>query len=146
MAMDRDGYGAREGQTPLERLLEDCRTLSPAGIERIAHGWARFTAGGEHHAAYHAAEKAAVHLLEQHGRTAEWDELRNRLLGLTERKDALVAWRQEHGDTGHQAENALLGAALAIVAGPDLDRSHREALLRPMGEGLPWLLSGNLAV
>jgi hypothetical protein len=145
MAMDRDGYGVREGQTALERLLEDCRTLSPAGIERIAQGWARF-AGGEHHAAYHAAERAALRLLEQQDRTPQWDEVRDRLLGLTERGDALVSWRQEHGDTGHQAEDALLGAALALLAGPDLHRPDREALVRPMAEGLPWLLAGNLAV
>jgi len=143
--MDPDGYGARAGQTPLDRLMEDCRTLSPAGIERVAHGWARF-GEGEHHAAYTAAERAALHLLEQSGRTPEWDDLRNRLLGLTERGTPLVAWRQEHGDTGHRAERALLGAALALLAVPDLDRVHREALLRPMGEALPWLLAGNLPV
>jgi hypothetical protein len=145
MAMDRDGYGVREGQSALERLIEDCRTLSPAGIERIAHGWARF-GGGEHHAAYLAAERAALQLLEREDRSSRWDELRDGLLGLTERGNALISWRQEHGDTGHQAERALLGAALALLAGPDLDRSDREALVRPMAEGLPWLLSGNLAV
>ena len=53
--MDRDGYGVREGQTSVDRLLEDCRTLSPAGIERVAHGWVAFAEGGEHHAAYVAA-------------------------------------------------------------------------------------------
>jgi hypothetical protein len=143
--MDRDGYGAREGQTPVDRLLEDCRTLSPAGIERIAHGWARL-AEGEHHAAYVAAERAALHLLEQSDRGRRWDELRDRLLGLTEVGTPLIAWRLEHGDTGHAAERALLGAALALVAGPDLDRAHRETLLRPLGEALPWLLAGNLPV
>jgi len=144
--MDRDGYGAREGQTSVDRLLEDCRTLSPAGVERVAHGWVTFAEGGEHHAAYVAAEKAALKLLEHDGRSPQWDELRDRLLGLTERGTALIAWRLEHGDTGHRAEHALLGAALALVAGPDLDRPHREALLRPMAEALPWLLAGNLPV
>jgi hypothetical protein len=143
--MDRDGYGAREGQTPLDRLLEDCRTLSPAGIERVAQGWVRFSEG-DHHAAHVAAERAALRVLEETNRGPEWDELRNRLLGLTERGTPLVAWRIEHGDTGHRAESALLAAALAIVAGPDLGREHREALLRPMGEALPWLVAGNLAV
>jgi len=131
--MDRDGYGAREGQTPVDRLLEDCRTLSPAGIERIAHGWLAL-AEGDRHAGYVAAERAALRLLEQEGRSPRWDELRDRLLGLTERGTPLIAWRLEHG------------AALAIVAGPDLDRPHRETLLRPMAEALPWLLTGNLPV
>jgi hypothetical protein len=143
--MDRDGYGTREGQTPLDRLLEDCRTLSPAGIERIAQGWVRL-AEGERHAAHLAAERAALRLLEESRRGSEWDELRNRLLGLTERGTPMVAWKIEHGDTGHRAENALLGAALALLAGPDLAREHREALVRPMAEALPWLTAGNLAV
>lgn len=143
--MDRDGYGTREGQTPLDRLLEDCRTLSPAGIERIAHGWVRL-AEGEHHATHVAAERAALRLLEESGRGSAWDELLNRLLGLTERGTPMVAWRIEHGDIGHRAENALLGAALALLAGPDLARGHREALVRPMAEALPWLTAGNLAV
>ncbi|HEY2702965.1 MAG TPA: hypothetical protein VGL20_04675 [Candidatus Dormibacteraeota bacterium] len=143
--MDRDGYGVREGQTPLDRLLEDCRTLSPAGIERIAHGW-EVLAEGELHPPYVAAERAAVRLLEQSGRGQAWDELRNRLLGLTERGTPMIAWRVEHGDTGHRAERALLGTALALLAGPDLERAHREALLRPTAEALPWLLTGNLPV
>jgi len=143
--MDRDGYGAREEQTPVDRLLEDCRTLSPAGIERIAPGWLAL-AEGDRHAGYVAAERAALRLLEQEGRSPQWDELRDRLLGLTERGTPLIAWRLEHGETGHRAERALLGAALAIVAGPDLERPHRETLLRPMAEALPWLLTGNLPV
>jgi hypothetical protein len=145
MAMDRDGYGAREGQTPIDRLLEDCRTLSPAGIERIARGWV-VLAEGELHPAYLAAEQAAIKVLEGSGRGAQWDELRNRLLGLTEHGTPLIAWRIEHGEIGHRAEHALLGGALALVAGPDLDRHDREVLLRPLAEALPWLLAGNLQV
>jgi hypothetical protein len=145
MAMDRDGYGVREGQTPIDRLLEDCRTLSPAGIERIAHGWTAL-ADGELHPAFIAAERAALQLLELSNRVGQWDELRNRLLGLTERGTPLIAWRVEHGDTGHRAERAMLGAALALVAGRDLDRHHREVLVRPLAEALPWLLTGNLLV
>jgi hypothetical protein len=145
MAMDRDGYGVREGQTPLDRLLEDCRTLSPAGIERIARGW-EVLAEGERHTPYVAAERAAIRLLEQSGRGQQWDDLRARLLSLTERGTPLIAWRVEHGETGHRAEHALLGSALALIAGPDLEREHREALLRPTAEALPWLLAGNLPV
>jgi hypothetical protein len=40
----------------------------------------------------------------------------------------------------------MLGAALALVAGRDLDRHHREVLVRPLAEALPWLLTGNLLV
>jgi len=141
--MDRDGYGVREGQSPVERLLEDCRTLSPAGIERIAAGWERHAAGAAAHTLYHAAERAALHALEASGRTAEWDELRNRVLGLTERGVPLIAWRVEHGAAGHRAEDALMGAALALLAGPGLDGAHRATLLRPMAEALPWLLAAS---
>lgn len=141
MAIDRDGYGERPGQTAIDRLIEDCRTLSPLGIERVAAGWERF--GAEAHAAYAEAEKAALHVIEATNRGGRWDELRNQLLGLTERGTPLVSWRLEHGDVGHRAENALLGAALALLASPDLDAHHRDALLRPMAEGLPWLESAS---
>jgi len=141
--MDRDGYGQRPGQTAIERLLEDCRTLSPSGIERVAAGWDRF--GGAAKTVYEEAERAALHAVETANRAAEWDELRNQLLGLTERGAPLMSWRLEHGEIGHKAENSLLGAALAVLAGPQLDRGHRETLLRPMAEALPWLLSAPAA-
>lgn len=132
---DTEGYGTRPGQTPLERLLEDCRTLSPAGVERVAQGWERHGGDG----VIHASEQAALGAVEASGRGSEWDDLRNRLLGLTERGQPLVAWRLEHGVTGHRAEDALLAAALALTAGEALDARHRAALLRPMSEALPWL-------
>lgn len=139
--MDVEGYGQRPGQTPIERLLEDARTLSPAGIERVAAGWQEY--GGTER--YHQAEKSALHAIELGDRGEDWDELRNRLLGLTERHGALVSWRIEHGETGHRAEDALLGAALALTAQDRLDASEREELLRPMAEALPWLLTGSAA-
>ena len=135
--MDRDGYGPRPDQTQLQRLLEDCRTLSPAGVERVASGWDKRGEAG----AFHEAEAAALKAVEAENRGPEWDRLRNELLGLTERGEPLVAWRREHGEVGHKAEDALLAAALALVAGSDLDRQHRETLRRPMGEALPWLLT-----
>jgi hypothetical protein len=135
--MDVEGYGERPGQSPVERLLEDSRTPSPAGVERAAAGWDRHAGD---HGAWQRAEQAAIRELEASGEGERWDELRNRLLGLTERGTPLVAWRSEHGETGHKAENALLGAALAILAGR-LDRQQRETLLRPMAEAMPWLLS-----
>jgi hypothetical protein len=132
---DTEGYGARPGQPAIDRLLEDCRTLSPAGIERVAHGWDRRAADGE----FVEAERAAVRALEANGRVTEWDERRNQLLGLTERGQPLVAWRMEHGPTGHKAEDALLAAALALTAGDSLEPVHRATLVRPMSEALPWL-------
>jgi hypothetical protein len=135
--VDNDGYGQRPGQTPLERLLEDCRTLGPAGIERIAAGWDARAPD-----VYTEAERDAVRVLESAGRGAEWDDVRNRLLGLTERGVPLLAWRAEHGDVGHKEEDALLGAALALLARPELDARHAETLVTPMASALPWLLSG----
>lgn len=133
--VDSDGYGARQGQTPVERLIEDCRTLSPAGIERIAAGW-----GARHqHDAFHDAEKAALQAVEAEGRTTEWDALRNQLLGLTERGSPLISWRLEHGAVGHKAEDALMAAALALTAGAALARHHAETLIAPMSDALPWL-------
>lgn len=133
-----DGYGPRPGQGELDRLLEDCRTLSPLGIERAAAGWTEHAGSGEH-AAWHEAERAALHVLETTNRAPEWDQLRNRILGLTERQTALISWRVEHGEKGHHAEDALLGAALALMARPELDARHARILLAPMAEALPWL-------
>lgn len=134
--MDKEGYGPRPDQSDLDRLLEDCRTLSPAGIERIAEAWDR---RGDP-SAYQLAERAALHQVESQGSGADWDALRNRLLGLTERGIPLIAWRAEHGVIGHKAEDALMAAALAIMAGPKLPRSHARLLLGPMAQALPWLL------
>jgi hypothetical protein len=70
MSQDVDGYGARVGASDIDRLIEDCRTLSPSGVERIAATWAHDAAGdsGEravaHHDAWHRAEGAALHVLE----------------------------------------------------------------------------------
>jgi hypothetical protein len=139
VSVDSDGYGRRPNQPAVERLVEDCRTLGPAGIERIAAAWDRRSPDR-----YKDAEREALHLVESKGRTAAWDELRNRLLGLTESGVALVAWRAEHGDVGHKAEDALLGAALALVAFPDLDFRHYETLVAALASSLPWLLSATV--
>ena len=133
--VDSDGYGARQGQTPIERLIEDCRTLSPAGIERIAAGWD----ANHQHEAFHSAEKAALHTIESQGKGTDWDALRNQLLGLTERGTPLISWRLEHGAVGHKAEDALIAAALALSAGSSLPRHDAETLIAPMSEALPWL-------
>jgi hypothetical protein len=138
MTQDIEGYGARPNQSDIDRLLEDCRTLSPSGIERVAQGWHRVASAASHDA-WHEAERAALHVLETSNRVGAWDELRNRILDLTEHHDALEAWRAEHGEVGHRAEDALLGAALALIAQPGLDHAHERVLLSPMSAALPWL-------
>jgi hypothetical protein len=152
MSVDADGYGPRPHQTDIERLFEETRTLSALSIERIAEAWRqaagpsgvrrqedRGDAPATSHAAWVAAERAALHTLESSGRMAEWDDLRRRLLDLTEHHDALVAWRQEHGETGHRAEDALMGAGLALLARAELDAGSLHTLLVPMASALPWL-------
>ena len=132
---DTEGYGSRPGQTDIERLLEDCRTLSPVGIERVAQGWDQ--RGSD--TSFKEAEEAALRVIDEGHRRDEWDALRNRLLGLTETGESLVAWRVEHGPIGHKAENALLAAAMALTAADRLDARHHGTLVRPMAEALRWL-------
>ena len=134
MSQDIEGYGSRPDQSDVDRLLEDARTLGPSGIERIAAAWPE-----AEHSAWHDAERAALQVVEQNNRAGAWDELRQRLLDLTENHDALVSWRQEHGEVGHRAEDALLGAGLALCARPDLDARHERTLLGPLSAALPWL-------
>ena len=112
MAVDAEGYGYRPGEGGLERLLRDARVLSPAGIERAAWGWDRH----EDPAAmqrFHDAERVALRALEQTDRGPAWEDARRGILDLTEGRTSLVSWKAEHGDLGHKAERALLGAALA---------------------------------
>lgn len=139
MSVDAEGYGFPEHQRTIQRLVDDIRVLSPAGVERAAQGWdkhARLHGLDE----IHKAEKAAVHAIEQSGRGEAWDEVRRNMFGLTESGGALVSWKAEHGETGHKAEDAAFMAALGIVAGNLIDKRQQSTLLRPMSEALPWLL------
>jgi hypothetical protein len=139
MSIDAEGYGFPEHQKTIQRLVEDIRILSPAGVERAAQGWdkhARLHGLDE----IHKAEKASVHAIEQAGRGEAWDEVRRNLFGLTESGGALVSWKAEHGDIGHKAEDAAFMAALGLVAGNLISNEHQATLLRPMSEALPWLL------
>jgi hypothetical protein len=139
MAADAEGYGYREGEQGIDRLLNDARVLSPAGIERAAWGWDRH----EDPAAmqrFHEAERAALHALEQTNRASSWDDVRKRILDLTEARTSLVSWKAEHGDLGHKAERALLGAALGLLTRDRLNHEQYVTLVRPMAEALPWLL------
>ena len=136
---DQDGYGYRQEDRSLDRLLQDARVLSPAGIERAAWGWDRH----EDPAAmerFHEAERAALRALEQRDRGQEWEDARRRILDLTEGRTSLEDWKAEHGDLGHKAERALIGAALAILARDEISHDQYLTLARPMAEALPWLL------
>jgi hypothetical protein len=139
MAVDAEGYGYRSNEEGLQRLLTDARVLSPAGIERAAWGWDRHEepAAMQH---FREAERAAIHILEKEDRGAAWEEARKRILDLTEGRTSLVSWKAEHGDIGHKAERALLGAALAIMTRDKLSHEQYVTLGRPMAEALPWLL------
>jgi hypothetical protein len=136
--MDADGYGYKPGEHGAQRLLEDLRTFSPAGIERAASGWDAHAAKGRER--FHEAERAALRALEGANVAPTWEELRRNILDLTEGRTSLVAWRAEHGDTGHKAEDATLGAALGVMARDSIGRHEYETLVRPLAEALPWLL------
>ncbi len=139
MSLDADGYGFPEHQPTLARLMEDIRVLSPAGVERVAHGW-DLHAGTKGLKEFEEAEKAALRAIEQADRGPAWDQVRTSLFGLTESGDALVSWKAEHGDIGHKAERAAFAAALGLVASNSINKEQAAALMRPMAEALPWLL------
>ena len=138
--MDRDGYGYKDDERGEARLLEDLRTFSPAGIERAAAGWDKHAA--DQLERFRAAEKTALKGVEEADLAPAWDELRGTILDLTEGRTSLVAWRAEHGDTGHKAENATLGAALAVLSRNSIDRKDYDVLVAPLAEALPWLSLG----
>ena len=138
MNVDAEGYGFPEHQRTLTRLMDDIRVLSPSGVERVAHGWDEHV-GAKGLQAFHDAEKAATHAIEQADRGAAWDQVRKSLFGLTESGDALVSWKAEHGDIGHKAEQAAFGAALGLVAGNLISKQQAATLTRPLAEALPWL-------
>src|ERR1700682_1921166 len=139
MGLDADGYGFPEHQQSLARLIDDIRVLSPAGVERVAQGW-DLHVGKKGLQAFHDAEKAALHAIEQADRGPAWDAVRSSLFGLTESGDALVSWKAEHGEIGHKAERAAFAAALGLVAGNLINKEQAAILMRPMAEALPWLL------
>src|ERR1700693_2741112 len=141
MGVDAEGYGFPEHQRTLARLMEDIRVLSPAGVERVARGWDDHV-GTKGLQAFHDAEKAATHAIEQADRGAAWDLVRSSLFGLTESGDALVSWKAEHGDIGHKAERAAFAAGVGLRASNFISKEESGTLMRPMAEALPWLLPG----
>lgn len=137
--MDRDGYGYPATERGIDRLMTDTRTLSPAGIERVAWGWDRHEDPRELER-FREGEKAALKAIESANRGPEWEQVRRTVLDLTEGRSSLVSWRVEHGDIGHKAERAMLGAALGIVARDRISHDQYRSLVRAMAEALPWLL------
>jgi hypothetical protein len=120
-----------------QRLASDLRTFSAAGIERVGWGWRQHQGQAE---AFHAAERAALHAIEEADRGPAWEELRRTLGGLMEGSGALLSWKEEHGHESHTAERAVYGAALALLAGDRLPHEQYGALVGPLAEALPWLL------
>ena len=137
--LDIEGYGYTDDGASPQRLLDDLRTLSPAGIERAAWGWERHEHGDDLER-FHEAERTALRVIEEHNATPAWDRFRHAVLQLTEGSESLVSWKAEHGETGHRAERAALGAALAIAGASWLSPDDYRLLARPMAEALPWLL------
>lgn len=132
---------APSGEADLARLESDLRVLSPVGIERVAWGWDRHER--DNMAAYHAAEHAVLHAIEQHAADEYWDEWRRRLFYEVEGRQALVAWRAEHElhpRHVHKAERAAFGAALGLFAKPWIGHPEYATLVSAMAEALPWLL------
>jgi hypothetical protein len=137
--MDLDGYGYKPGEKGPERLLDDLRTLSPLGIGRAASGWTKHVEEGNAER-FHEAEKAALKALEEANLAPAWEDLRRQILDLTEGRTSLVAWRAEHGDIGHKAENAVLAAALGVLAREHVPSKDYVVLVSAAAEALPWLL------
>jgi hypothetical protein len=138
MSEDLEGYSFPPHKRTLARLMEDIRIMGPAGVERVAQGWEMHV--GEHgHEALHAAERAALHAIEQADRGPAWDEVRRSLFGLTESGTALISWKAEHGEVGHKAEESAFAAALALLAQDMITKEQYTTLARPMAEALPWL-------
>jgi hypothetical protein len=136
--MDIDGYGYRPGERGAGRLLEDLRTFSPLSIELAATGWSKHDQANLDE--LREAEKRALKALETENLAPAWEDLRRAILDLTEGRTSLVAWRAEHGDTGHKAENATLAAALGVLAHDNIDGKDYEILVKGLAEALPWLL------
>jgi hypothetical protein len=125
-------------QSELDRLTADLRVFDVNGIERAAWGWDQHERRGL--AVYHAAERAALALIEQHDLGPRWEDYRRTLFGLTEAAGALVNWKARHGQLGHKAERAAFGAALGLFAREHLTPEQYASLVEPLAEALPWLL------
>src|SRR5438093_8469443 len=125
-------------QQERKRFITEIGTFSAAGVERAAWGWDQHATG--HLDSFHEAERAALHAIEKADRGPAWEEFRRSIFDMTEGRKALVAWQYEHGETGHKAERAAYGAALALFARGHISADQFGILARSMDEALPWLL------
>src|SRR5438034_2559802 len=125
-------------QQERKRFITEIGTFSAAGVERAAWGWDQHATG--HLDSFHEAERAALQAIEKADRGPAWEEFRRSIFDMTEGRKALVAWQYEHGETGHKAERAAYGAALALFARGHITSDQFGTLARPMDEALPWLL------
>jgi hypothetical protein len=144
--VDADGYGFRPDERTADRLLQDFRTLSPAGIERAA--WGRDLHVGkseQNRERFRAAEETALDAIRARGHGDSWEAVRAAVYGLTEGDHPVISWEAEHEESdelSRSAQHAAYGAALALVAGDALDGPTRRTLMTPLAEALPWLLPG----
>jgi hypothetical protein len=125
-------------QQERQRFITEIGAFSAAGVERAAWGWDQHASRDM--GAYREAERAALHAVEKADRGPAWEDFRRSIFDKTEGRNALVAWQYEHGDTGHKAESAAYGAALALFARGHITGAEFATLARPMDEALPWLL------
>jgi hypothetical protein len=122
----------------LERLTTELGSFSAAGVERAAWGWDQHAASALD--SFREAERAALHAIEKADLGPAWEDFRRSIFDMTEGRKALVAWQYEHGETGHKAERAAYGAALALFARRHISATQFATLARSMDEALPWLL------
>ena len=126
-------------QQERQRFITEIGAFSAAGVERAAWGWDQHVTGADLDS-FHQAERAALHAIEKADRGPAWEDFRRSIFDKTEGRNALVAWQYEHGETGHKAERAAYGAALALFARGHITADQFGTLARPMDEALPWLL------
>lgn len=131
--VDRSKYAA---SSDLNRFIVDLQTLDGVGVERGATAW------GRGFGAYTRAEKAALRYIEQSNLVDAWAELRERLTAVTTSAQAPIAWRSQEGAILERASRAAFGAAFGLFARGGLGSQEYAALVEPMVEALPWLLSG----
>ncbi|MDQ6919219.1 MAG: hypothetical protein M3Z98_07650 [Candidatus Dormibacteraeota bacterium] len=113
----------------IKRLLEDLRLLGPSGIERVAEVW-RAVAPDED-AIRTSAERRAED-------DPEWREAENQIFQIA-RGESWLSLPQTDRDS---AIGAAQDALLAVLERKSLGDERYHALVGPMADALPWLLTG----